>query len=300
MFKAFGAAPASINFNEVYSALQTKIVEGQENPLSIISIAKLYEVQKYFSITNHMWDGFWILANGQAWAKLPKDLQGIVERNFNAAALKDREDIRQLNESLQGDLQAKGMVFNKTDAEPFRAALRKAGFYAEWKEKYGAEAWGAAGEGGRRARLNAGAPVGPTPSVAAQGGGESWRGRISPSEGEGRRGRHGRAAIANLRDLAAARPSACALDRDPGRRAGGDRDHGAARRRGLALRLQPAADLVGRACLDPVPLARHAGCGDRAAPRTSTCGSPRSSAYAGPALAALARHLGRDDRGRSS
>ncbi len=142
MFKAFGAAPASINFSEVYSALQTKVVEGQENPLSIISIAKLYEVQKYCSITNHMWDGFWFLANGQAWGKLPKDLQGIVERNFNAAALEDREDIRHLNDSLQGDLQAKGMVFNKTDAEPFREALRKAGFYGEWKEKYGAEAWG--------------------------------------------------------------------------------------------------------------------------------------------------------------
>ena len=47
MFKAFDAAPASINFSEVYSALQTKIVDGQENPLAIISTAKLYEVQKY-------------------------------------------------------------------------------------------------------------------------------------------------------------------------------------------------------------------------------------------------------------
>ena len=54
MFKAFDAAPASINFNEVYSALQTKVVEGQENPLAIISTAKLYEVQKYCSLTNHM------------------------------------------------------------------------------------------------------------------------------------------------------------------------------------------------------------------------------------------------------
>src|SRR3984957_8461253 len=62
MFKAFGAAPASINFSEVYSALQTKVVEGQENPLAIIATAKLYEVQKYASTTNHMWDGFWFLA----------------------------------------------------------------------------------------------------------------------------------------------------------------------------------------------------------------------------------------------
>jgi tripartite ATP-independent transporter DctP family solute receptor len=67
MFKAFDAAPASINFSEVYSALQTKVVEGQENPLAIISTAKLYEVQKFCSLTNHMWDGFWFLANRRAW-----------------------------------------------------------------------------------------------------------------------------------------------------------------------------------------------------------------------------------------
>jgi len=141
MFKALGASPTSININEVYSALQTKIVEGQENPLSLINLFKFYEVQKYVSFTNHMWDGFWTLANAKAWADLPKDLQEIVARNINGAALKEREDVRQLNDSLQGDLTQKGMVFNKTDAEKFRATLRTAGFYAEWKDKYGAEAW---------------------------------------------------------------------------------------------------------------------------------------------------------------
>ncbi len=50
MFQALGASPISINFAEVYSALQTKIAEGQENPLTLIQIAKLYEVQKYVSI----------------------------------------------------------------------------------------------------------------------------------------------------------------------------------------------------------------------------------------------------------
>ena len=58
LFKGLGASPASININEVYSALQTKIVEGQENPLSLIDLFKFYEVQKYVSYTNHMWDGF--------------------------------------------------------------------------------------------------------------------------------------------------------------------------------------------------------------------------------------------------
>jgi tripartite ATP-independent transporter DctP family solute receptor len=141
MFKAFGASPASINFNEVYSAMQTKIVEGQENPLALINLYKFYEVQKFVSLTNHMWDGFWTLANGRAWAGLPKELQEIVERNLNEAARKEREDVRALNASLQGELTQKGMTFNGTDAENFRAALRAAGFYAEWKEKYGADAW---------------------------------------------------------------------------------------------------------------------------------------------------------------
>jgi TRAP-type transport system periplasmic protein len=141
MFRAFGAAPASININEAYSAMQTKIVEGQENPLALIDLYKFYEVQKFVSVTNHMWDGFWTLANGRVWAALPKDLQGIVERNLNEAATQERADVAALNASLQGALSQKGMAFNNTDAEKFRAALRTAGFYAEWKEKYGAEAW---------------------------------------------------------------------------------------------------------------------------------------------------------------
>ncbi len=141
MFKSLGASPTSININEVYSALQTRIVEGQENPLALIDLFKFYEVQKYVSLTNHMWDGFWTLANARAWAELPKNLQEIVARNVNGAALKEREDVRQLNESMQGALAAKGMVFNPTDPEKFRATLRSAGFYADWKQKYGPEAW---------------------------------------------------------------------------------------------------------------------------------------------------------------
>jgi TRAP-type transport system periplasmic protein len=141
MFEAFGAAPASINFNEVYSALQTKIVDGQENPLAIISTAKLYEVQKYCSLTNHMWDGFWFLANRRAWEALPDDVRSIVAKHVNAAGVKERDDVAKLNATLQQDLAAKGLAFNQPDPAPFRDKLRTAGFYTEWKKKYGDEAW---------------------------------------------------------------------------------------------------------------------------------------------------------------
>ena len=141
MFTALESAPTSINFAEVYTALQTKAVDGQENPLAIISTAKLFEVQKFCSMTNHMWDGFWFLANRRAWERLPEDLRGIVAKHLNAAAVSEREDVAKLNATLKQDLASKGMTFNDPETAPFREALRKAGFYAEWKKKYGDEAW---------------------------------------------------------------------------------------------------------------------------------------------------------------
>jgi tripartite ATP-independent transporter DctP family solute receptor len=141
MFKAFGAAPASINISETYSALQTGVVEGQENPLAVIATKNFQEVQKYCSLTNHMWDGYWFLANKRAYEAIPEDIRAIVTRNINAAGMAEREDVFKLNTSLQSNLTAKGLTFNKPDPAPFREALQKAGFYAEWRGKYGEEAF---------------------------------------------------------------------------------------------------------------------------------------------------------------
>ncbi len=142
MFKGLGAAPASLQFSEVYSSLQTKVVDAQENPLPIIQVAKLYEVQKYCSLTNHIWDGYWFIANGRMWEGLPADLKTVVARGINEAGLAQREDIRKLNASVQSDLEAKGLVFNQPSADSFRDQLRTAGFYKEWQGRFGNEAWG--------------------------------------------------------------------------------------------------------------------------------------------------------------
>jgi tripartite ATP-independent transporter DctP family solute receptor len=142
MFSALGASPTSINFNEVYSALQTKIVDGQENPLAVIEVAKLYEVQSYCSLTNHMWDGFWLLANRRAFERLSPADQEVVSREFNAAALAERDDVAKLNAGLQGKLATAGLKFNAVETEPFRKQLTDAGFYKDWHAKYGDEAWG--------------------------------------------------------------------------------------------------------------------------------------------------------------
>jgi len=141
LFQHLGASPTSINFAEVYSALQTHIVDGQENPLSLILIAKLYEVQKYISITNHMWDGQFTLVNARAWRSLPENLQEVLARNFNEAAVKEREDLVKVNQTAEAELTKFGLEFHRTDPELFRAAISKAGYYRKWRATFGDEAW---------------------------------------------------------------------------------------------------------------------------------------------------------------
>jgi TRAP-type transport system periplasmic protein len=141
MFQALGTAPVSMDFGEVYTALQTKVVDGQENPLSQIDSGKFYEVQKYLSLTNHVWDGFWILANGAAWKRLPEDIRSTVNQVFDEKALLQRADLVTLNKSLVDELTAKSMLVNTPEITTFRARLKEAGFYASQKQQIGQEAW---------------------------------------------------------------------------------------------------------------------------------------------------------------
>ncbi|MDE8350328.1 MAG: TRAP transporter substrate-binding protein [Acidocella sp.] len=90
LFKSLGAYPTPIDFSEVYTALQTHLVEGQENPLAIIDTAKLYEVQKYCALSQHVWDGYWILGNPAAMKALPAATQEIVMHEFGQSALAER------------------------------------------------------------------------------------------------------------------------------------------------------------------------------------------------------------------
>ena len=141
LFSGLGALPSSISYSELYSALQTHIVEGQENPLAQVSTGKLYEVQKYCALSNHCWSGYWIVANRRALSSLPADLLDIVNSHFDAAAIRERADLQEMDRSLQAELAGKGMTFNNPDPVQFRAALVKAGFYTQWQKTYGAEAW---------------------------------------------------------------------------------------------------------------------------------------------------------------
>jgi tripartite ATP-independent transporter DctP family solute receptor len=141
LFQALGASPGGIDFSDVYPALRTHIFDGQENALAIVSMARLYEVQTYCSLTNHMWDGWWCLVNRHAWEQLPQVIQAIISKNLNAAAVEQRRELTELNSKLKDDLIAKGLTFNDLDPVPFQEKLRRSGFYVQWRSKLGEEAW---------------------------------------------------------------------------------------------------------------------------------------------------------------
>jgi TRAP-type C4-dicarboxylate transport system substrate-binding protein len=101
----------------------------------------VYEVQKYLALTGHMWDGYWPLANRRAWTALPADLQALAEKHLDQGAVEQRADLEKLNVSLRSDLEAKGMLFNDVDKAQFRDKLRQAGFYKDWRGRFGDANW---------------------------------------------------------------------------------------------------------------------------------------------------------------
>ena len=142
MWKAIGSAPTSMNFSELYTALQTGVVDGQEASTSLMKTTRLYEVQKYLSLTSHLWDGWFVLINPRAFGRLPKDMADLLMESYDQAGMDARGDLLALNEEAKKFMVEKGMIMNTVaDTAPFRAKLKDVGFYAEWKQKMGDEAW---------------------------------------------------------------------------------------------------------------------------------------------------------------
>ena len=141
LFKALGAAPTPLPMNETYMSLKTKLVDGLELPIGAVEAYKIYEVQKYVSYTNHIWTAFTMLANADAWQRLPKNLQEIVERNVNKGGDADNGDDVRVEATTEAKLRDQGLAFNRADVSSFRSAVAAAGLYAQWRDQYGAEAW---------------------------------------------------------------------------------------------------------------------------------------------------------------
>ena len=112
-FKAFKANPVPMSFSELYTALETKTVDGQENPYSVILSNKFYEVQKFVSGTNHVYGTNIILVSKKLWDKLSPVEQKILQDAAIEARDYQRQVSRAAAEKAVGELTAKGMQFNE-------------------------------------------------------------------------------------------------------------------------------------------------------------------------------------------
>jgi tripartite ATP-independent transporter DctP family solute receptor len=138
-FRSMGAEIVTLNLTRLYDGLKAGMAEAQDDPWDVVELFKLYEFQKYASVTEHSWSGYNLLASQKVWQGLPADVQRVIETNTKKYVALQRADNDALNNTLRADLAKRGMIFNEVDKASFRPAL--AAFYPKWKQHIGTRAW---------------------------------------------------------------------------------------------------------------------------------------------------------------
>ncbi|WP_319244897.1 TRAP transporter substrate-binding protein [uncultured Propionivibrio sp.] len=109
-FKTAGLNPTPMAYSEVYSALQVGVIDGQENPVAVFYASKLYETQKYFALTGHVYSPALVLFSQKKWDRIPKDDQEIIAKAAQEVALFERKLNRDDEEKKLKEMEGKGLV----------------------------------------------------------------------------------------------------------------------------------------------------------------------------------------------
>ena len=133
--KYVGASPTPMAFSEVYLALQTNSVDGQENPLATVQAQKFYEVQKYLAITNHILNDQLYLVSNETFADLPEDLQKVVKDAAQKAAEYHSKLFFDGEKELIAFFEKQGVTVTHPDLIPFKEAMKS--YYADFVKQTG-------------------------------------------------------------------------------------------------------------------------------------------------------------------
>ena len=141
-FKTLGTNAVPMAFSELFSALETNTVDGQENPFNTILSSKFYEVQKYLTVTNHVYSPWIVLASKKWWDQLSKDEQKVLLDAAKASRDFERKDTREEASRAIADLKAKGMQVNElSPAEAARMRSKLTRVYATIGTDIGMDLW---------------------------------------------------------------------------------------------------------------------------------------------------------------
>ena len=141
-FNTLGANAVPMSFSELFGALETKTVDGQENPYNTILSSKFYEVQKYLTVTNHVYSPWIVLVSKKWWDGLSKDEQKILSDAAKTSRDFERKDTREEAAKAVADLKAKGMQVNelpRAEADRMRNKLTRV--YAMIAADVGMDTW---------------------------------------------------------------------------------------------------------------------------------------------------------------
>lgn len=116
-FKTMGANATPMAFGEVFAALETHAIDGQENPLVTIDTSKLYEVQKYLTLTRHAYTPFLVLYSKKLWDQLSAEEQKVLSDCAVVGRDEERKVSRELNDKSLANLKAKGMQVSEVSAD---------------------------------------------------------------------------------------------------------------------------------------------------------------------------------------
>jgi len=119
MFKAYGANPSPMALSEVFVALQTGAMDGEENPLIQIYSQKFQEVQKYLSLSDHVYTPAYVTVGKKHWAKLPADVRRILEHTAREVQPFVYKTAERFDDELVAKMKAAGMKVNKVDKAAF-------------------------------------------------------------------------------------------------------------------------------------------------------------------------------------
>jgi len=136
-FKCLGASPTPMAWSEVFTSLQQGVLDGQENPISIIYHQRIYEVQKYLSITDHFYSPSLLLMSEKSFNKFSPEEREIFKKAAIEAGNFERGLIREDRESYIGILEERGMEITWPDKEAFMAATEP--MYKLFEGKFGKE-----------------------------------------------------------------------------------------------------------------------------------------------------------------
>jgi TRAP-type C4-dicarboxylate transport system substrate-binding protein len=139
MFQAYGANPSPMALSEVFVALQTGVMDGQENPLIQIYSQKFQEVQKYLSMSGHVYTPAYLVTGNKQWNALPADVRKILEDTARETQAFVYSTAERFDNELVGKMKAAGMQVNEVDKAAFVKASK--GIYTEFgKEVKGSQA----------------------------------------------------------------------------------------------------------------------------------------------------------------